>query len=89
MTESEFEKQLEWLVEETRAAVAVYDCSEELYRAAQERHDLEAAMMADHAFWQVNLGRCRKRYSLYWGASSINARTHIPFRKCSVPQRST
>jgi hypothetical protein len=56
VTEIEFEKQLEWLIEETRAAVAVYDSYEELHKLARERPDLESAMIADHAFWQVHLG---------------------------------
>jgi hypothetical protein len=56
VTENAFQKQLEWLLEETRAAMAVYDTYEELHKLAVERKDLEAAMMADHSFWQVQLG---------------------------------
>ena len=56
MTESEFQKRLEWLIDETRAALAVYDTYEELNRLAVDRNDIQAAMLADHAFWQVQLG---------------------------------
>ena len=55
VTESEFQKRLEWLIDETRAALAVYDTYEELNRLAVDRNDLQAAMLADHAFWQVQL----------------------------------
>ena len=56
MTEAEFYKQLEWLIEETTAAMAVYDVYEEVHKLALERNDLHTAMLADNAFWRVHLG---------------------------------
>jgi hypothetical protein len=56
VTEIEFQKRLEWLIDETRSALAVYDTYEELNRLAVDRNDIQAAMLADHAFWQVQLG---------------------------------
>jgi hypothetical protein len=56
VTEAEFYKQLEWLIEETTAAMAVYDAYEEVHKLALERNDLHTAMLADRAFWRVHLG---------------------------------
>jgi hypothetical protein len=56
VTESEFQQHLEWLAEETSAALAVYDTYEELNRLARDRNDIQVAMLADYAFWQVQLG---------------------------------
>ena len=45
VTEAEFYKQLEWLIEETTAAMAVYDVYEEVHKLALERNDLHTAML--------------------------------------------
>jgi hypothetical protein len=56
VTEAQSNKQLEWLIEETSAGMAVYDVSEEIHKLALERNDLHTAMLADNAFWRVHLG---------------------------------
>ena len=56
VTEAQSNQQLEWLIEETSAAMAVYDVSEEIHKLALERNDLHTAILADSAFWRVHLG---------------------------------
>ena len=56
MTEDSFHKHFEWLIDETRSAMAVYEAYEEMNRLAVSCNDIQNAMIADHAFWQIQLG---------------------------------
>lgn len=52
MTETTFQRQLDWLDEEANSAMTVYDMYEELNRL-HERGYIHRALLADAAFWQV------------------------------------
>jgi hypothetical protein len=60
VTEQKFQASLEWLLEETRSMMEVFDVYQEIFRQI-ERNEIGAAVEADHLFWQVVVGSLLER----------------------------